>query len=231
MPHRGSGATIRSFAGRRSGVWLSKKWRRCWEHRWTSSDPDGDGDRWRAPIRYHADVRDAWAAAGPYYRWQRPPRARPPRRPSPRALLAEERAEVLAVLHEPRFVDVAPAEVYATLLDEGQYLCSQRTMYRLLATHHEVLERRNQLRHPRSAAPELLARLPNELWSWDITKLLGPAKWTYFYLYVMLDGTWSAGWWPIGRAPRSPSGSSARRAAGRESVASSSRFTPTAGPP
>jgi putative transposase len=122
-----------------------------------------------------------------YYRRQRPPRAWAPRRSSPRALPAEERAEVLAVLHEPRFVDVAPAEVYATLLDEGQYHSSERTMYRLLAAHHEVRERRSQLRHPRYAAPELLARRPNELWSWDITKLLGPAKWTYFYLYVMLD--------------------------------------------
>jgi len=91
------------------------------------------------------------------------------------------------VLHEPRFVDLAPAEVYATLLDEGRYLCSERTMYRVLAAHQEVRERRNQLRHPSYAAPELLARRPNELWSWDITKLLGPAKWTYFYLYVMLD--------------------------------------------
>ena len=122
-----------------------------------------------------------------YYRRRRPPRAPPPRRPSPRALRAEEQAAVLAVLHEPRFVDLAPAEVYATLLDEGRYLCSERTMYRLLAAHEEVRERRNQLRHPRYAAPELLARRPNELWSWDITKLLGPAKWTYFYLYVMLD--------------------------------------------
>jgi putative transposase len=114
-------------------------------------------------------------------------RPRPPRRPPPRALQAEERAAVLGVLHEPRFVDLAPAEVYATLLDEGRYLCSERTMYRLLAAHDEVRERRNQLRHPRYAAPELLARRPNELWSWDITKLLGPAKWAYFYLYVMLD--------------------------------------------
>ncbi len=94
---------------------------------------------------------------------------------------------MLARLHEPRFVDLAPAEVYATLLDEGAYLCSERTMYRLLARRAEVRERRDQLRHPRYAAPELLARRPNELWSWDITKLLGPAKWTYFYLYVMLD--------------------------------------------
>jgi len=84
-------------------------------------------------------------------------------------------------------VDLPPAEVYATLLDEGRYLCSERTMYRILAAHQEVRERRNQLRHPIYAAPELLARRPNELWSWDITKLLGPTKWTYFYLYVMLD--------------------------------------------
>jgi putative transposase len=122
-----------------------------------------------------------------YYRRRQPQRARPPRRPSPRALSAEERAAVLDALHEPRFVDLAPAEVYATLLDEGRYLCSERTMYRLLAAHREVRERRNQLRHRRYAAPELLARRPDELWSWDITKLLGPAKWTYFYLYVMLD--------------------------------------------
>jgi putative transposase len=122
-----------------------------------------------------------------YYRRRRPATGRPLRGASPRALHADEQAAVLAVLHEPRFVDLAPAEVYATLLDEGRYLCSQRTMYRLLARHHEVRERRNQLRHPRYAAPELLARRPNELWSWDITKLLGPAKWTYFYLYVILD--------------------------------------------
>jgi putative transposase len=111
----------------------------------------------------------------------------PQRRPSPRALTADEQRTVLARLHEPRFVDLAPAEVYATLLDEGAYLCSERTMYRLLAEHTEVRERRDQLRHPTYAAPELLACRPNELWSWDITKLLGPAKWTYFYLYVMLD--------------------------------------------
>ena len=122
-----------------------------------------------------------------YYRRRRPPRAAQPRRSSPRALSPGERGAVLAVLHEPRFVDLAPAEVYAMLLDAGQYLCSERTMYRVLATHQEVRERRQQLRHPRYAAPELLARRPNELWSWDITKLLGPAKWTYFYLYVMLD--------------------------------------------
>ena len=122
-----------------------------------------------------------------YYRRRWPQSALPRRRVSPRALSDTEGATVLAVLHEPRFVDLPPAEVYATLLDEGRYLCAERTMYRILAAHQEVRERRNQLRHPTYAAPELLARRPNELWSWDITKLLGPTKWTYFYLYVMLD--------------------------------------------
>ena len=122
-----------------------------------------------------------------FYRWQKP---RPPadsRRTSPRALTSLERQQILEVLHEPRFVDLAPAEVYATLLDEGRYLCSERTMYRLLDENQEVRERRNQLRHPAHPVPELLATRPNEVWSWDITKLLGPAKWTYFYLYVILD--------------------------------------------
>jgi putative transposase len=122
-----------------------------------------------------------------FYRRLRP-RPEPRPRPTPaRALPAEERQAVLDVLHEPRFVDLAPAEVYATLLDEDRYLCSERTLYRVLAEHAEVRERRDQLRHPHYAAPELLATRPNELWSWDITKLLGPSKWTYYYLYVLLD--------------------------------------------
>jgi putative transposase len=94
---------------------------------------------------------------------------------------------VLALLHSERFCDAAPAEVYATLLDEGTYLCSERTMYRILASEGETKERRAQLVHPSYHKPELLAEAPNQLWSWDITKLLGPAKWTYFYLYVILD--------------------------------------------
>jgi putative transposase len=106
---------------------------------------------------------------------------------NPRALQPEERRAVLVTLHETRFADLAPAEVYATLLDEGRYLCSERTMYRILAENHEVRERRAQLRHPHYAAPELLATRPNQLWSWDITKLLGPTKWSYFHLYVILD--------------------------------------------
>lgn len=128
-------------------------------------------------------------ARATYYRTRRhgPQPAPRPKRQSPRALSQGEQQAVLDVLHEPRFVDLAPAEVYATLLDEGRYLCSERTMYRVLATHGEVRERRDQLRHAHHPRPELLATRPNELWSWDITKLLGPAKWTYFYLYVILD--------------------------------------------
>jgi putative transposase len=94
---------------------------------------------------------------------------------------------VLETLHSERFLDAAPAQVHATLLDEGTYLCSPRTMYRLLDTAGEIKERRDQVRRPHYAAPELLATRSNEVWSWDITKLLGPAKWTYFYLYVILD--------------------------------------------
>jgi len=111
----------------------------------------------------------------------------PPRRPSPRALSAEERSTVLTTLNSERFVDEAPAHVVAKLLDEGTYMCSVRTMYRILSAVGACRERRDQLRHPAHARPELLATAPNQLWSWDITKLLGPAKWTYFYLYVVLD--------------------------------------------
>ena len=94
----------------------------------------------------------------------------------------------MAVLHEPRFVDRAPAQVYTQLLDEGRYVCSERTLYRILEAHQEVRERRDQLRHPVYHKPELLATAPNQVWSWDITKLLGPVKWTYYYyLYVLLD--------------------------------------------
>jgi putative transposase len=109
-------------------------------------------------------------------------------RPSPaRALDRAERETVLARLHEERFQDRSPAAVYATLLDEGEYLCSISSMHRLLKQHGETRERRDQLTHPPYKKPELLATAPNQLWSWDITKLLGPAKWTYFYLYVILD--------------------------------------------
>lgn len=122
-----------------------------------------------------------------FYRWRAPrfgPRAP---RWSPRALDASEQQRVLDVLHEKRFEDQAPAEVVATLLDEDTYLCSERTMYRILAANSEVRERRDQAQRPTYTKPELLATKPNELWSWDITKLYGPAKWTYYHLYVLLD--------------------------------------------
>jgi putative transposase len=129
-----------------------------------------------------------------FYRRTRPPVARPARsseathRPlSPRALRPAEKQAALDVLHTPRFQDRSPTEVYATLLDEGIYLASERTFYRLLAGEGETGERRNQLVHPIYHKPELLATHPNEVWSWDITKLLGPAKWTYYCLYVILD--------------------------------------------
>ena len=115
---------------------------------------------------------------------------------SPRALSAGEKTTVREVLNSPRFQDQPPREVYATLLDEGQYLCSWRTMYRILHENEEVCERRDQLQHPKYAKPELLATGPNQLWSWDITKLLGPTKWTYYYLYNILDvfSRYSVGW-------------------------------------
>ncbi len=107
--------------------------------------------------------------------------------PPARALAHAERQTVLDLLTSERFCDDAPRQIWATLLDEGQYHCSVSTMYRILHSEHAVRERRDQLRHPSYAKPELLATAPNRVWSWDITKLLGPAKWTYFYLYVILD--------------------------------------------
>ena len=130
------------------------------------------------------------ASPATVYRRRRPPEPRPRRpRPTPaRALSETEREQVLEVLHSERFVDSSPAQVWATLLDEGRYLASERTMYRLLAARHGgVRERRDQLTHPGYVRPELLAERPNELWSWDITKLLGPAKWTYFYLLSLVQ--------------------------------------------
>jgi putative transposase len=139
------------------------------------------------------------AAPATIYRRRRPPEPRP-RRPRPvpaRALSDAEREAVLDVLHSPRFVDCSPAQVWATLLDEGRYLASERTFYRLLAARHgRVRERRDQLTHPAYERPELLAERPNELWSWDISKLKGPAKWTCFHLYVILDvfSRYAVGW-------------------------------------
>jgi putative transposase len=124
--------------------------------------------------------------AGPASRSPAPrPRVEP--RLQPRALSEVERAEVLDVLHSERFVDAAPATIYATLLDEGRYLCSESTMYRILRERGEVRERRRQASHPPRSKPELVATAPNHCWSWDITKLRGPAKWTYYHLYVIID--------------------------------------------
>jgi putative transposase len=141
-------------------------------------------------------TRAACAAVGraraTHYRHHRvgPPPTPKPRvapRPQPRALSAQERVEVRAVLNSERFVDAAPASVYATLLDEGRYLCSESSMYRILREHGEVRERRRQATHPPKVKPELVATGPNQCWSWDITKLLGPKKWTYYHLYVIID--------------------------------------------
>ena len=134
------------------------------------------------------------AAQASYYRRHRhsPPPERPAPtphrdRPQPRALTQAERQAVLDQLHSDRFVDVSPAEVWATLLDEGVYLGSISTFYRLLRAAGQSRERRRQAIHPATVKPELVATAPNQVWSWDITKLHGPAKWTYYYLYVILD--------------------------------------------
>ena len=144
-------------------------------------------------LSYDVGVRPACEALGvpraSFYRWRSGPQtiADARHRRSPRALGAEERQRVKDTLYSQRFMDQAPREVFATLLDEGEYLCSVRTMYRILDENQAVQERRDQLRHPAYQKPELLATAPNQVWSWDITKLLGPRKWTYYYLYVILD--------------------------------------------
>jgi putative transposase len=134
--------------------------------------------------------------AGVYRKRTVKPLSQKDRIASPRALKPGERQVVLDTLHSERFVDKAPQEVYATLLDEDKYLCSISSMYRILRENEEVRERRNQLRHPVYQKPELLATRPNQVWSWDITKLLGPRKWSYFYLYVILDifSRYAVGW-------------------------------------
>lgn len=121
-----------------------------------------------------------------FYASQKPSRGSSPSSP-PRALSQAEKEAVRQVLNSERFQDQAPRAVYAALLDEGAYYCHWRTMYRVLDEHDEVRERRNQLRHPSYKRPELLATGVNQVWSWDVTKLLGPEKWTYYYLYVILD--------------------------------------------
>jgi putative transposase len=121
------------------------------------------------------------------YRQRKPRRNMPPRPAPPRALTPDERQQVLVTLNAEPFADQAPAQVHAELLDAGIYMCAVRTMYRILAANQQVRERRDVLRHPNYQKPELLAIAPNQVWSWDITKLKGPIKWSYFHLYVILD--------------------------------------------
>lgn len=137
-------------------------------------------------------VQPACAALGlpraTYYRRTKPCEPRSPRPEPPLKLAPGEVEAVLEVLHSPRFVDSSPRQIWATLLDEDQrYLCSVRTMYRILESRDELRERRDQLRHPKYTKPELLATQPNEVWSWDITKLRGPRKGVWYHLYVLLD--------------------------------------------
>jgi putative transposase len=98
-----------------------------------------------------------------------------------------EKQYVLDLLHSEHFVDKTPYDVYYELMDKGNYYCSPRTMYRILAEHGETADRRLQRNHRDAVKPELIATRPNEVWSWDITKLLGPTKWVYYHLYVIMD--------------------------------------------
>ena len=140
----------------------------------------------------HVGVKPACAALevsrSTLYRRRGPSTGHQQPRPTPaRALSETERGEVFDTLCSERFVDRSPAEVVATLLDEEVYLCSERTMYRVLASEVPVQERRAQRTHPEYKKPELMATAPNQVWSWDITRLLGPKKWSYYYLYVIMD--------------------------------------------
>ncbi len=127
------------------------------------------------------------ASRATLYRARAPATLKVAPKASPRALGSVERKAILDELNSPRFVDCSPAEVFYALLDEDRYLASERTMYRVLAANDEVKERRNQLRHPEYSRPELVATRPNEVWTWDITRLLTTVKWSYLYLYVILD--------------------------------------------
>ena len=143
-------------------------------------------------------VRAACDAVGvPQATWYRRHRQSPPRprpapiphrdRAQPRALTDAERQAILTELHSDRFADLSPTEVWATLLDEGRYLGSTSTFYRLLRQASGTRERRRQATHPATVKPELAATAPNQVWSWDITKLRGPQTWSWFYLYVIID--------------------------------------------
>ena len=181
---------------------------------------------WRgAPARRRSQALRA-AFTGPLVR--RAPRPRPPL-----ALDAAEHQFVLDTLNSERFANTAPAAEHATLLDEGRYLGSVRTMYRVLGAHGGTRERRNQLVHPAYTKPELLAITPNQVWSWDITKLKGPAKWTCFHLYVILNifSRLVVGWlMAAARTPSWPSSSSPTRWRATTSSPACSLCTPIAAP-
>ena len=148
-----------------------------------------------------------------------PGRSQP--RPKPaRALSEAERQQVLDLACSPRFVDRSPGEIVATLLDEGRYLCSERTFYRILAEQNAVRERRNQLAHPHYEKPQLQATAPNQVWSWDITKLLGPTKWTCYYLYVLLDifSRYVVGWMVAERENAALAGRLIEQACARQGI-------------
>jgi putative transposase len=160
-----------------------------------------------ATLAGRTGTRAACAAVGcpqaSYYRRHRisPPPQRPAPishrdRDQPRALAPAERQAILDVLHSDRFADTAPAQAWAALLDEGRYLGSVSTFYRVLREAGESRERRRQATHPAAVKPELAATAPNQVYSWDITKLRGPAKWTWYYLYVIVDifSRYAAGW-------------------------------------
>jgi hypothetical protein len=201
---------------------------------WISS-PTGGGDAGLAFLIPLVGVVAACVALGvsraSYYRARRPkPVPKPPPRPV-RALSDQERALVLATLDSEPFMDKAPAQVYAKLLEDGEYLCSERTMYRVLAEHDQVRERRAQRHHPEYVKPQLVATAPNQVWSWDTTKLSGPTKGTYFTLYVILDifSRYIVGW----QVTRSESATVAQElidaCCKQQRVArASSRSTPTA---
>jgi putative transposase len=142
----------------------------------------------QVPVRRVCQVLDVPRSSFYRARHPQPPKASRPRPLSGRALTATEQATVRDTLNSERFADKSPYQVYATLLDDDRdYLCSISTMYRILHHNDEIRERRNQLQHPAYSKPELLATQPNQLWSWDITKLRGPATWSYYQLYVILD--------------------------------------------
>lgn len=139
-----------------------------------------------------------------FYRRRKPPAERKPRPTPPRALSPTEKTEVLEVLDSERFVDEPVRQVYAQLLDDGVYVCSPRTMYRILTKANQVRDRRRQRRHPAYVKPELVATKPNQVWSWDITKVPGPLRGQYFNLYVMLDifSRFVVGWMLVARESR-----------------------------